>query len=295
MSRFRRRDARTDGVWSGYSAWTQEDVTTTRIFLSRPSLREARITIGLQHVSSLDTASQLNPLGDVQLLMGYFKLQLDSSSSTDHPNVPDDEPHPCLLGGPARLELSGCPDLGGCVHCDTTQQRNTHIRDLREICYPWHPWHGRKVWVRASLVRRGRAVMYCCLEEVETCRTLEVPFWMLDVASCCKTRTSTTAFASVHALRELKEIVESAQQAPQAHDRPETQPRYLLDAGDADGGITGSAEIEPTSVVCSSAMQPVLDRSVVRCSTTDRATNGAVTEAASKDRVRGRNRRGGAL
>jgi hypothetical protein len=27
----------------------------------------------------------------------------------------------------------------------TSHQHNTHIRERREICYPWHPWHGRKV------------------------------------------------------------------------------------------------------------------------------------------------------
>ena len=56
--------------------------------------------------------------------------------------------------------------LGGCVHDGTTQQHNTHITDVREICYSWHPWHGRAVRVHASLVKRGQAVAYCSLEEV---------------------------------------------------------------------------------------------------------------------------------
>src|SRR5215469_3736406 len=68
--------------------------------------------------------------------------------------------------------------LGGCVLPDTSQQHNTHIRDLREICYSWHPWHGRAVWVHATLVKRGRAVAHCSLQELQTSRVLEVP---LDV------------------------------------------------------------------------------------------------------------------
>src|SRR5689334_12677555 len=64
-----------------------------------------------------------------------------------------------------RKERAACSlCLGGCVPDDTTQQRNTHIRDVREVRYCVHPWYGREVWVHASLVRRGRAVAYCSLE-----------------------------------------------------------------------------------------------------------------------------------
>ena len=175
----------------------------------------------------------------------------------------------------------------------TSQQHNTHIRDLREICYSWHPWHGRSVWVHATLVKRGRAVAHCSLEDIQTSRVLEVPLWMLDVVACCKTRVSQPGFASAQSLRELKEVLQSAPPGARAHDTRETQPRYLLDAGGADGGIDGSAEIEPTPVACSSAMQTTLDRSVVRCQTKNSATTGAVTEAASRKSGRG-NRRGGA-
>ena len=186
------------------------------------------------------------------------------------------------------------PCLGGCVHRDTTQQHNTHIRELRRICYAWHPWHDREVWVHASLVRRGRAVAYCSLGDIQTCRVLEVPLWMFDVAACCKTRVAHPGFASAQSLRELKEVLQSAPPRAQTHGTPETQHRYLLDAGGADVDIAGPAEIEPTPVVCSSAMQPELDRSVVRCSTKDSPIGGAVIEAAPRNSRRLGNRRGGA-
>ena len=130
--------------------------------------------------------------------------------------------------------------------------------------------------MHATRVKRGRAVAHCSLEDVQTSRVLEVPLWMLDVAACCKTRVSRLGFASAQSLRELKEVVQSALPRAQAYDTSEAQHRYLLDAGGADGGIDGSAEIEPTPVVCSSAMQPALDRSVVRCPTTNSAIAGAV-------------------
>src|SRR4051794_7170305 len=80
---------------------------------------------------------------------------------------------------------------------------------MRDVRYCFHPWHGRAVWVHASLIRRGRAVAYCSLED-ENCRVLEVPLWMLDVAACSKTAVSKLAFVSADSLRELKEILESA-------------------------------------------------------------------------------------
>ena len=89
----------------------------------------------------------------------------------------------------SRVRSVGCRAPDDCVLGDTTQQRNTHIRDVREIHYPFHAWHGRAVLVHASLVRRGRPVAYCSLED-ENGRVLEVPLWMLDLATCSKTQVS---------------------------------------------------------------------------------------------------------
>jgi hypothetical protein len=208
--------------------------------------------------------------------------QLGHRISTDRPNGRDGG-RKCghWVRAAARPETAEyCHVLGDCARRDTTQQHNTHIRDVRKVCYLWHPWYDREVWVHASLVRRGRAVAYCSLEDVQTCRVLEVPLWMLDVAACCKTRISKPGFANAQSLRELKEVLQSAQRLVQAQITPATQHRYLLDAGGADGDIVGPAEIEPTPVVRSSAMQSALDRSDVRCSKRDSAIGGAVTEAA---------------
>jgi hypothetical protein len=90
-------------------------------------------------------------------------------------------------------------------------------------------------------------------------------------------------FASAQSLRELREILQSAPYRLQSDSTPETQHRYLLPAGGADGGITGPAEIEPTPVVCSSATQSPVDGSVVRCSTEDSAIDRAATEAPSNN------------
>src|SRR5689334_16007401 len=116
-----------------------------------------------------------------------------------------------LFGGavlPSRRERVGrflCP--GDSSRNGTTQQHNTHITDAHDIYYSWHPWHGRAVRVHASLLKRGQAVTHCSLEDVQACRTLEVPLWMLDVAACCKTRASKPGFASAQSLRDLKEVL----------------------------------------------------------------------------------------
>jgi len=185
-----------------------------------------------------------------------------------------------------------CLCLGGFFPGDTTQQHNTHIRDLGKICYAWHPWHGRTVRVHARLVKRGRAVAHCSLEEVQTCRVLEVPLWMLDVAACGKMRVFKSAIASVQSLRELRQILESAQRP--TTNIPEPQHRYWLDIGGADGSITGPAKNEPAHDVCSSAMPPGLDSSVARCATQDKSLDGAVPEAASRNSCGSGNGRGGA-
>lgn len=182
--------------------------------------------------------------------------------------------------------------LGDFVHGDTTQQHNTHIRDRREICYSWHPWHGRAVLLHASLLRRGQAVAYCSLEEVQTCRVLEVPLWMLDLAACSKTPVFKLGFVSTDSLRELKEILESARLRAQPPTTPERQHQYLQDAKGAAGGTADPTETEATSVICSSPVQSALGRPVARHSTEDDAAAGAVTQAASNNSGRKRNRTG---
>ena len=146
--------------------------------------------------------------------------------------------------------------------------------------------------VHATLVKRGQAVARCSLEDVQPFRIREVPLWMLDAAACCKIQACKCKVANVESLRELKALLQPTQWI-NLEFANQTQHPCLLDAGGAYGGIDGPAEIEPTPVVCSSAMQPALDRSDVRCPTKNGALAGAAPEAASRG-SRGENRRGGA-
>jgi hypothetical protein len=202
----------------------------------------------------------------------------------------DDEDRRCDAGpgvGPARSGVAqpGGPPVsfspGRCAFGlrGTSHQHNTHIRERREICYPWHPWHGRKVWVHTTLIKRGRAVAHCSLEDVQPFRVLEVPLWMLDVAVCCKIRVVKSGLANVESLRELRALLHSAQRA-RGDIALEAQHRYLLDAGGADVNVADSRGTPSTPVVCSSASQAALDGSVARCSREDSAIADAVAAAA---------------
>jgi hypothetical protein len=110
------------------------------------------------------------------------------------------EPQPCSLG-----ERNVCRDLAavgiprhaqespvrgsneGALGC-TSRQRNTHNIELREVRYPWHPWHARTVAVHEALTRNGRAVCRCGVDESPGGRLLEIPQWMLDSVACCRMR-----------------------------------------------------------------------------------------------------------
>ena len=63
-----------------------------------------------------------------------------------------------------------CPFQGSCAcdPADTGHQHNTHIIEIREVCYPWHPWYVRKVGIHATMVRRDVAVAHCCSGDVQT-------------------------------------------------------------------------------------------------------------------------------
>jgi hypothetical protein len=85
--------------------------------------------------------------------------------------------------------------------------------------------------VHATLVKHGQAVAHCSLEEIQTSRVLEVPFWMLDAAVCCKAKASKPGFASAQSLRELKEVLQAARAQVQGSTAPKPQHRYLQHAG----------------------------------------------------------------
>ena len=167
----------------------------------------------------------------------------------------------------------------------TSPQHNTHIGELRDIHYPWHPWHDHKVRVHATLVKRGQAVARCSLEDVQPFRILEVPLWMLDAAACCKIHASKCKVANVVSLRELKEVLQPVRRI--SHELAnQTQHPCLLDAGGADVSVIEPTEVHPTRAVCSPESDTGLAGTIARGATEGSATAGAAAAAIRRKRER---------
>ena len=166
---------------------------------------------------------------------------------------------PCL----ARGTEGHYPSLGDCARRDTSQQQGTHIGDLGDLRYPWHPWHGRKVRVHATLVKRGLAVARCSLEDVQPFRILEIPVWMFDVAACCRIRSTGSSVVTVEALRDLMTVLRCTPRSD-LDVAIQVQHRYLLNAGGADVGIAEPTEIHSTGVVRPAASKTGLVGTVAR-------------------------------
>ena len=66
---------------------------------------------------------------------------------------------------------------------------------------------GRIVWIHQERQVNGQAVLRCALEPERDLRTLEIPQWMFDAASCASIRLDEQPAASAESLRELKGLV----------------------------------------------------------------------------------------
>jgi len=63
------------------------------------------------------------------------------------------------------------------------------------------------VFVFGAVTKGEQAVFRCALEQADVARPLEVPQWMFDAASCCRTTLTQAPSASVEALRELDALL----------------------------------------------------------------------------------------
>ena len=131
----------------------------------------------------------------------------------------------------------------------TTRQHDTHLIESRELRYPWHPWHGRLVWIQGKSERAGVPVFHCVLEPDWSVRLLEIPQWMFDASVVCLLHFASAPQASCEALGALKEllshhtprrltVIQAQQQSP--------------DTGGSDAKRSQDAASRPAAVVSSS-------------------------------------------
>jgi hypothetical protein len=102
-----------------------------------------------------------------------------------------------------------CQAIGVAAWCCTSRQSDTHRIESREVRYPWHPWYGRSVWVDQAVIRGGQAVFQCRLEPGQEQRSIEVPQWMFDAASCHRMRLGPIPSVSWDTLRDLQALLSS--------------------------------------------------------------------------------------
>ena len=181
----------------------------------------------------------------------------------------------------SRVRCAAGPDC-------TTRRYDTHSIDPRELRYPWHPWHGRPVFIRGVSERAGRAVFHCSLDATIGVRLLEIPQWMFDAAAVCLIRLSASPVASCEALRELRELI-GPHRAVGSAEVVQTQHQSLTHTGGSDATPTQATPSKPTDFVPPTGGNASLGESATRSSAPD---IGAARETVTG---RGPKRRAGRL
>jgi hypothetical protein len=92
----------------------------------------------------------------------------------------------------------------------TSRRQNAHITERRVILYRWHPWHGRTVLIVGAVSKGAIASFRCQLEEQDS-RSLEVPQWMFDAATCCRLQQAAVPMVTCDALREVRALIAAVQ------------------------------------------------------------------------------------
>ena len=130
--------------------------------------------------------------------------------------VPDRQPVSVLVGRHAlRDGLRQYRDLMLNVTSPgyTTEQRKTHITDIREVGYPFHPWNGQRGFAQAVGIRNGAPLLRCRLDDARGFPVLEIPDWMFDAHVCARMELHDKPLVCCQALRDLKTLLVDLQQA----------------------------------------------------------------------------------
>ena len=92
----------------------------------------------------------------------------------------------------------------------TTRQTKTHITEHREVCYRWHPCFGKCVEIKQGVNKANGAIFRCVVDAEVFPSTLEIPKWMFDRAACALMVNKVKPSVSVHALLDLRLLLQSA-------------------------------------------------------------------------------------
>lgn len=148
-------------------------------------------------------------------------------------------PPGCGIGWQAPL-VSDPPTHCGAESGCTTEARNTHKTELREIAYLWHPWHGQRVLVRGAARRGGGIVLRCVRDDLKGFPILEIPEWMFDFNLCGRMKPAQRPRVDCAALLALKHLLSTATGCGQ-QDMVQAQ-QDSCSSGDADAQAESAQE-----------------------------------------------------
>lgn len=182
---------------------------------------------------------------------------------------------------------ANCPstDVAG-ADC-TTRQPKTRISEVREVCYPWHPWHGKSVLIVGTVERRDQSAFFCRLDEDAVGPSLEVPCWMFDHGLCGGFRLAAAAGVNWEFLARLRALLRHVGSEGEG-DPIEDQRRSLSKQGDADAQDLLPPAVGTTRSVSADAAAAELGNVTERDSAEDAATPGSPPENGPRPKRRGR-------
>ena len=162
------------------------------------------------------------------------------------------------------------------------------------MLYPWHPWFQKRVHVR-RLVRRsgGRAALQCTLVGDDRPRTLEIPHWMCDRASCCVMRRAEAPVVCCAHLRALVQLLNNtADGGCDIGSHTGQSPRPVREGG-ADEQETDTLSSNATESVSPAAEDSELARAAGRYEARGQGTSRSSASRASRSAPRNRQATGG--
>jgi len=128
------------------------------------------------------------------------------------------------------------------------------------------------VLIVSAVTKNDHAVYRCALEQADFSRTLEVPQWMFEAATCCRIMSSTTPAVSCQALRDLRELLARHPNAPAML---KAEHLSSFDLGGACASTESSALVRSAGTVSFAANGAAVDGLAERSAATNNGTAGA--------------------
>lgn len=148
------------------------------------------------------------------------------------------------------------------------------------MCYPWHPWYGKVVYVHGKTSKHGHTFFRCGLEAEAPRMALEIPGWMFDRAACCLMQLKQVPSVDAQVLRTLKQLLLDVTTAEQA-DVIQAQHGSSHKKGHADAKVTTTSR-KTTALVSGGGEKAELAKPARRDQARRHASAGAIAKATSQ-------------